>query len=109
MSRLGRPSIYDPYTSVLVAYLAAILAIPQRAFAWGREGHQIILIPAELYMRLETATRMRELLALLFLGRKVQSEILRGVYPERAERDSSPAGRDQNDSEGLRMTAKDSE
>ena len=79
MSRLGRPSIYDPYTSVLVAYLAAILAIPQRAFAWGREGHQIILIPAELYMRLETATRMRELLALLFLGRKVQSEILRSV------------------------------
>ena len=32
---------------------------------------------------------MRELLALLFLGRKVQSEILRAVYPERTERDSS--------------------
>ena len=45
-------------------------------------------------MRPETATRMRELLALLFLGRKVQSEILRFA---------------QNDSEGLRMTAKDSE
>ena len=44
-------------------------------------------------------------LALLFAGGKVQSEILRAVYPERAERDPSPAGRDQDDSEGLRMTA----
>jgi hypothetical protein len=74
---------------VTVAYLAVILAKPQRAFAWGREGHQIMAIVAEHYMHPETAARMRELLALLFLGRKVQSEILRAVYPERAERDSS--------------------
>ena len=63
--------------------------IPQGAFAWAREGHQIIVIVAGHYMRPETAAPMRESLALLFVGRKVQSEILRAVYPERAERDSS--------------------
>jgi FAD/FMN-containing dehydrogenase len=36
--------------------------VPQGAFAWGREGHQTIVIVAEHYMRPETATRMRELL-----------------------------------------------
>ena len=46
-----------------VAYLAVILATPQGAFAWGREGHQIIVILAEHYMRPETATHMRELLS----------------------------------------------
>jgi hypothetical protein len=46
-----------------VAYVAVILAIPQGAFAWGREGHQIIVIVAEHYVRPETAARMRELLA----------------------------------------------
>ncbi len=40
-----------------VAYLAVILAMPQRGFAWGREGHQITVIVAEHYMRPETATR----------------------------------------------------
>jgi hypothetical protein len=48
---------------VTMAYLAAILPITQRAFAWGREGHQIIVILAQHYMRPEAATRMRELLA----------------------------------------------
>ncbi len=90
MFRLGRRFPYDREVFVTVAYLAVILAVPQRAFAWGREGHQITVILIEHYMRPETATRMRELLALLFLGRKVQSEILRFA---------------QNDSEGLRMTA----
>ena len=90
MSRLRRRFPYDRGMLVTVAYLAVILAKPQRAFAWGREGHQIMAIVAEHYMHPETAARMRELLALLFLGRKVQSEILRFA---------------QNDSEGLRMTA----
>ena len=46
-----------------VTYLAVILATPQGAFAWGREGHQIIVIVAEHYIRPEAAARMRELLA----------------------------------------------
>jgi hypothetical protein len=90
MSRLGRPFLYRRNIFVTVACLAGIMAIPQGAFTWGREGHHIIVIVAEHYMRPETASRMGELLALLFLGRKVQSEILRFA---------------QNDSEGLRMTA----
>jgi hypothetical protein len=49
------------------------------AFAWGRGGHQIIVIAAEHCTRPETAARVRELLALLFLDRKVQSEIPRCV------------------------------
>jgi hypothetical protein len=62
MSRLGRPFLYDRDIFVSVAYLAALLAVPQGAFAWGREGHQIIVILAEHYMRPETAARVRELL-----------------------------------------------
>lgn len=46
-----------------VSNFAVILAIPHVAFAWGREGHKIIVIVAEHYMRPETAARMRELLA----------------------------------------------
>jgi len=38
-----------------VTYLAVILAIPGSAFAWGREGHQIIVIVAGHFMHLETA------------------------------------------------------
>jgi len=63
MSRLGRRSLYVRDVLVSVAYLAVIAAPPQLAFAWGREGHQIIAIVAEHYMRPEAATRMRELLA----------------------------------------------
>ncbi|MGD0010727.1 MAG: S1/P1 nuclease [Terriglobia bacterium] len=33
-----------------MAYLAVILATPQGAFAWGREGHQIIVIVAEHFI-----------------------------------------------------------
>jgi hypothetical protein len=61
MGRLGRAFLYD--RDIFVTYLVFILAIPQGAFAWGREGHQIIVILAGHYMRPETATRMRELLA----------------------------------------------
>jgi len=42
--------------------IAAILAILQRVFAWGREGHQTIVIVAEHSVRPETAALMRELL-----------------------------------------------
>jgi hypothetical protein len=63
MSRSRRAFLYDRDIFVAVAYLAVILAIPQRAFAWGREGHQIVVILAQHFMRPETATRMRELLA----------------------------------------------
>ena len=63
MSRLRRRFLYDRDIFVTVAYLAVVLATPQGAFAWGREGHQIIVIVAEHYMRPETAARMRELLA----------------------------------------------
>ena len=62
MSRFGRPFLYDRDIFVAVAYLAVILAIPQGALAWGREGHQIVVVVAEHYMRPETAARMRELL-----------------------------------------------
>jgi hypothetical protein len=40
MSRLGRRLAYDHDTFVTAAYLAASLAMPQRAFARGREGRQ---------------------------------------------------------------------
>jgi len=63
MSRLWRLSLHARDIFVTVTYLAIILATPQGALAWGREGHQIIVIVAEHYMRPETATRMRELLA----------------------------------------------
>jgi hypothetical protein len=59
MSRLWRQVLHDLF--VTLAYLGAILAAPQGAFAWGREGHQIIVIVAEHYMRPKTATRMQEL------------------------------------------------
>ena len=62
MSRLQHRFRYDRYIFVIVAYLAVILATPQGAFAWGREGHQIIVIVAEHYMRQEAAARMRDLL-----------------------------------------------
>jgi hypothetical protein len=63
MSGFGRPFLCDHYIFAIVAFLAVILAIPHGAFAWGREGHQIIVIVAEHYMRPQTAARMRELLA----------------------------------------------
>ena len=59
MSRLRRRSLHDRDFFVIVAYLAVILAIPQRAFAWGREGHQITVITAEHHMRPETDARGR--------------------------------------------------
>jgi hypothetical protein len=59
MFRLWRQVLYDRDIFVTVVYLAVILAIPQRAFAWGREGHQIIVILVEHYMRPATAARMR--------------------------------------------------
>jgi len=62
MSRLGRRFLYDRDIFVIVAYLAVILAIPQGASVWDREGHHIIVIMAEHYMRPETAARMREML-----------------------------------------------
>ena len=46
-----------------LACVAFILAIPQGAFPWGREGHEITVIVAEHYMRPETAAAMRKLLA----------------------------------------------
>jgi len=63
MSRSGRPFLYDRYVLVSVAYVPVVLWIPQGAFAWGREGHQIVVIMAQHYMRPGTATRMPELLA----------------------------------------------
>ena len=63
MSRLRRPFLYDRYILLTVAYLAVIVAPPQPARAWGGEGHQIIAILAEHYMRPQTAARMRQLLA----------------------------------------------
>jgi hypothetical protein len=63
MSSLRRPFLHNRDTFVTMAFLAVILAIPQAALAWGREGHEIIVIEAEHYMRPETAGRMQELLA----------------------------------------------
>jgi hypothetical protein len=63
MSDFRRSSLYDRDTFVTMAFLAAILAIPQGVFAWGREGHEIVVIVAEHYMRPETAAAMRKLLA----------------------------------------------
>jgi len=55
MSRLQRRFRYDRDILLAVTYLAVILAIPGSAFAWGREGHQIIVIVAGHFMHLETA------------------------------------------------------
>ena len=46
-----------------MAFLAVIVAIPQTVLAWGREGHEIIVILAEHYIGPATAARLRELLA----------------------------------------------
>ena len=59
---MRRPFLYARDIFVAMAYLEILLAIPQRAFGWGREGHQIIALVAEYYMRPETAARVRELL-----------------------------------------------
>lgn len=56
MPRFWRQVIHNLDIFVTVVYLALILAIPQEAFAWGREGHHIVVIVAEHYMRPETAT-----------------------------------------------------
>jgi len=63
MSSLRRPFLYDCDAFVTMAFLGVILALPQAAVAWGREGHEIIVIVAEHYMRPETAAAMRKLLA----------------------------------------------
>ena len=63
MSKLWRSVLHDSGIFVTVACLAVILATPQGAFAWGREGHQIIVIVAEHCMRPKSAARMWELLA----------------------------------------------
>lgn len=62
MSRLRRRFPNDHDVFVIVACLVVILATPQRAFAWAHEGHQIIAILAEHYMRPETAAGMRALI-----------------------------------------------
>jgi len=46
MSRLQRRFHYGSYIFVAVAFLALIVATPQGAFAWGREGHETIVIVA---------------------------------------------------------------
>jgi hypothetical protein len=63
MSKLRCPLLYDRVIFVTAGFLAVILAMPQAALAWGREGHEIIVIVAEHYMRPTTAARMQELLA----------------------------------------------
>jgi len=63
MSRFGRAFLHDRNTFMTMAFLAVILAIPQAVLAWGREGHEIIVIVAEHYMRPGTAAAMRKLLA----------------------------------------------
>ena len=63
MSRLQRRFRYDRDIFVTVACVALILATPQGAWAWGREGHEIIVMVAEHNIRPETAARMRDLLA----------------------------------------------
>jgi hypothetical protein len=60
MSRLRRRLLCDRDIFVAAACPAVILVMPQGAFAWGREGHQIIVIVAENYMRPETAAPMQE-------------------------------------------------
>ncbi len=60
---LRRPLLHNRHIFVTVAYLGVILAIPQGTFAWGREGHEIIVVVAERYMRPESTARIRELLA----------------------------------------------
>jgi len=55
MSRQRRPFPYDRDIFVTVACPAIIQAIPQRAFAWGREGHQIIVMVAGHHMRPQAA------------------------------------------------------
>jgi hypothetical protein len=62
MSRLWHRVLYDRDISLTVTSLAVILATPQGAFAWGREGHEIIVIAAKDYLRPATAAALKELL-----------------------------------------------
>jgi len=62
MSRLQRRFRYDRDIFVTAACVALILATPQGAFAWGREGHEIIVIAAKDYLRPATAAALKELL-----------------------------------------------
>ena len=48
---------------VIVAALL-ILGSPGYALAWGWEGHRIVAEIAEQYLKLETASQVRELLAM---------------------------------------------
>ena len=63
MSRFGRAFLHDRNTFMTMAFLAVILAIPQALLAWGREGHETIVLVAEHYMRPDTAAALRKLLA----------------------------------------------
>jgi hypothetical protein len=63
MSKMQRRFQYDRDLFVAITCVGFTLWIPQGAFAWGREGHEIIVMVAEHYIRPEIATRMRELLA----------------------------------------------
>jgi len=51
MSRSQRWFRYDRDILLAVTYFAVILAIPQEAFAWAREGCQTIVIVADHYKR----------------------------------------------------------
>src|ERR1035441_6434066 len=62
MSRFARSFPCDRYLFVTVVFLAVILPTPKGAFAWGREGHEIIVMVAEHFMRPATAVRVQELL-----------------------------------------------
>jgi len=63
MSRLQRRFRYDRDIFMTMVFLAVILAIPQALLAWGREGHETIVIVAEHYVRPDTAAAMRKVLA----------------------------------------------
>ena len=62
MSSLQYPFLHNRDTFVTTSILGVTLTISLGAFAWGREGHEIIVIVAEHYTRPKTAALMRELL-----------------------------------------------
>jgi|GEM_PF-1017372 hypothetical protein len=65
-------------------------AIESNGFRPRRLGeHPLTVMLSPFSRRCGIRVNSAKPLALLFVGEKVQSEILRAVYPERAERDPS--------------------
>ena len=61
-SKIRRLEVIVRKPLVRIALLLGLALAPSIGFPWGREGHEIIVILAQHYMRPETTARVRDLL-----------------------------------------------